>query len=56
VELVDEQFLELMKLVVGDLRLQGHETAADRLGESVKQVEAMLQEGGATAPPQGSIA
>jgi len=46
VELVDEQFLELMKLVVGDLRRQGHETAAHRLGESVKQAEAMLQEAG----------
>jgi len=44
-ELVDEQFLQLMRLVVEDLRRQGHEMAADHLGESVGQVEAMLQAG-----------
>lgn len=45
-ELVDEDFLQLLKLVAEDLRRQGHETAADHLGESVKQVEANLQEAG----------
>ncbi len=44
-ELVDEQFLQVMRRVVEDLRRQGHEAAADRLGESVGQVEAMLREG-----------
>jgi hypothetical protein len=42
-ELVDERFLQLLKLVSQDLRRQGHDQAAEHLEESVKQVEAMLQ-------------
>jgi hypothetical protein len=44
-ELVDDRFLQLLKLVSQDLRRQGHQKAAEHLEESVKQVEAMLQTG-----------
>lgn len=44
-ELVDDRFLQLLKLVSQDLRRQGHQKAAEHLEESFKQVEAMLQTG-----------
>lgn len=45
-EIVSEQFLELLKGVIEDLREQGHQ-AAQPLADSVEQVEEMLQARGA---------
>lgn len=42
-ELVNDEFLELTRRVAEDLRLQGHQKAADQLAESVKEIEALLQ-------------
>lgn len=42
-DLVNQQFLEVVKLVTQDLRLRNQETAAKRLDEILKEIEAILQ-------------
>lgn len=50
-ELIDERFLQLLRIVAEDLRRQGRETAAQHLEQSAKQVEGMLQPGGGDTSP-----
>lgn len=53
-DLVNEQFLELVKLVTEDQRLQNQEAAAERLRDIAQEIEAMLQAGRdhASPPPE----
>ena len=42
--LINEAFLKLLNLIVEDLRSQGQPEAAERLADTIPQLEAMLQE------------
>jgi len=53
-DLVSADFLELLQLILEDLRSQDQKEAADHLEELIPEVEAMLQAGdGDPAPPEG---
>jgi hypothetical protein len=49
--LLSEDFLELLQLILEDLRSQGQKEAAERLEELIPEVEAMLQTGGGDPSP-----
>ena len=42
-DLINEAFLKLLNLIVEDLRSQGQPEAAERLADTIPQLEAMLQ-------------
>jgi hypothetical protein len=51
-DLVSADFLELLRLILEDLRSQGQEEAAERLEDLIPEVEAMLQTGDQDSPPR----